>query len=197
MCRPERIWSLTNCCRRSPHIPWTKVEQKTFHHIDRYFFGGSINRPIFAEFELIWIKILQFWGLEIIYRPAYCSAGQASTDGGMLRAWRWKFPHFLGEIAHFSPVAKTFENVDILRQNGAFFGGIRVPSSSKLVVRSWPVEPELWGLIFVIFDFKQWFFGQELTLVNINWLAVLAILHLPSSFPSRVWGSAFMYIPPL
>ena len=42
MCRPERIRSLTNCCRRSPHIPWTKVEQKTFHHTDRYFFRGSI-----------------------------------------------------------------------------------------------------------------------------------------------------------
>ena len=71
-------------------------------------------------------------------------------------------------MARFSPVAKTFANVDILRQNGAFFGGIRVPSSSKLVVRSWPVWPELWELVFVIFDFKQCFFGQELTLVNIN-----------------------------
>ena len=65
------------------------------------------------------------------------------------------FP-FLGEIAHFFPVAKTFENVDILRQNGVL-GGIRVPSSSKLVVRSWPVEAELWGLIFVIFDSNSGF----------------------------------------
>ena len=40
--------------------------------------------------------------------------------------------------------------MDILRQNGAFFGGIRVPSTSKLVVWSWLVDPELWELIFII-----------------------------------------------
>ena len=51
----------------------------------------------------------------------------------------------LGEMARFSLVTKTFENVDILRQNGAFFGGIRVPSTSKLVVWFWPVDPELWS----------------------------------------------------
>jgi hypothetical protein len=32
----------------------------------------------------------------------------------------------------------------------------------------WPVEPELWELVFVTFDNKQWFSGQELTIVNIN-----------------------------
>ena len=66
MCRSERIWSLANCCRRSPHIPWTKVEKKTFHHTNRYFLVSSINRPIFAQFESIWVKILHFWGLDII-----------------------------------------------------------------------------------------------------------------------------------
>ena len=74
----------------------------------------------------------------------------------------------LGEMARFSLVTETFENVDILRQNGSFFGGIRVPSTSKLVVWFWPVEPELWELVFVTFDNKQWFSGQELTIVNIN-----------------------------
>ena len=156
MCRPERIWSLANCCRQSPHIPWTKVEKKTFHHTNRYFWGGSMNRPIFTEFESIWVKILHFWGLGIIYRPSHCSAGQASTVGGMLRSLWWKNPRFLGEMARFSIVAKTFENVDILR-------GIHVLTTSKLVVWSWPVEPVLWELILIIFDNKQWFSGQELT----------------------------------
>ena len=79
----------------------------------------------------------------------------------------------LGEMARFSLVTKAFENVDILRQNGAFFGGICVPSTSKLVVWFWPVDPELWELVFVTFDNKKlaslkWFSGQELTIVNIN-----------------------------
>jgi hypothetical protein len=86
MCRPESIWSLANCCRRFPHIRWTKVEKKTFHHTNRYFFRGSINRPIFAEFESIWVKISHFWGLDITYPPSRCSAGQACTAGGMLRS---------------------------------------------------------------------------------------------------------------
>ena len=73
------------------------------------------------------------------------------------------FSHFLWEMARFSLVAKTFENVDILRQNGAFFGGIHVLTTSKLVVWSWPVEPVLWELIFIIFDNKQCFSGQELS----------------------------------
>ena len=71
-------------------------------------------------------------------------------------------------MVRFSLIAKIFENVDILRQNGAFFGGIHVLTTSKLVVGSWSVEPVLWELIFIIFDNKQWYSGQELTIVTIN-----------------------------
>ena len=102
MCRPERIWSLPNCCRRSPHIPWTKVEKKTFHHTNRYFWEGFYK----------WIYIHRIW-VDLGQNIAFLGIGHHLSTITLFRRPSqhcWRHVTFL-----------VMKNSPFSRGNGPFF----------------------------------------------------------------------------